>query len=277
MGLRINTNIASLNAQRTLSGTTYEMNKSYERMASGSRINRSGDDAAGLAISENLRAQIRGLRQAKRNALDGVSLVQVTEGGLNEVSNILIRLRELAVQGASDTIGNVERGFIDREFQSLKAEVQRIAETTQFNGTELLSGAENSLDIQVGVHNTQNDRLTYDTKFANATLVSLGILEDKVLDKLSAQNSLGKVDDSIRRVQEIRSSLGATQNRLQSTINNLSIYDENLSAANSRVRDTDMAAESAEFTKGQILQQAGVAVLAHANSSQSLALKLLGN
>ncbi len=276
MGLRINTNVAALNAQRTLANTTHSVQGSLERLSSGSRINKAGDDAAGLAISENLKAQIRGLRQAKRNTQDGISLVQVTEGGLNEISNILVRLRELSIQAASDTISDTERSFTDREFQLLKDEVQRIADTTNWNGTPVLNGAQDIVDIQVGTHNTLNDRLSYDTSFANANLESLGIHEDAVSTKLGAQNSLGTIDDGIKRVQEIRSSLGAMQNRLQSTVRNLSIYDENLSAANSRIRDVDVAQESSTITKLNILQQSGVAVLGQANMSQNLALKLLG-
>lgn len=276
MGLRINTNVAALNARRLLTNTTNATQASLEKLSSGNRINKAGDDAAGLAISENLRAQIRGLRQAKRNASDGVSLVQVTEGGLNEVSNILIRLRELAVQAASDTIGDTERAFTDREFQSLKQEIQRISESTNYNGTPLLAGREQPIDIQVGVYNTANDRLSYDTKFADARLEALGMMEEMVASKVGAQNSLAKIDAGLKRVNEVRSTLGAMQNRLASTINNLSIYDENLSAANSRIRDADIAEESSELTKQSILQQAGVSVLSQANTSQQLALKLLG-
>lgn len=276
MGLRINTNVAALNAQRLLSNSTRAMNNSLERLSSGNRINKAGDDAAGLAISENLKGQIRGLRQAKRNASDGISLVQVTEGGLNEISNILVRLRELSVQAASDTIGDTERAFTDREFQSLKNEIQRIAESTTYNGTQVLAGREKPIDIQVGIFNTGNDRLSYDTKFADARLESLGMHEEQVMTKLGAQTSLAKIDEGLKHVNEVRSTLGAMQNRLQSTINNLSIYDENLSAANSRIRDADIAEESSELVKQQILQQSGVAVLGHANSSQQNALKLLG-
>lgn len=276
MGLRINTNIAAINARRMLVGSTDATQKSLERLSSGNRINRAGDDAAGLAISENLKAQIRGLRQAKRNASDGISLVQVTEGGLNEVSNILVRLRELSIQAASDTIGDTERAFTDREFQSLKQEIQRISESTNFNGIPLLSGREQPIDIQVGMYNTQNDRLSYDTKFADSRVQSLGIQDESVISKLGAQTSLEKIDAGLKRVNEVRSTLGAMQNRLASTISNLTIYDENLSAANSRIRDTDIAEESSELVKQQILQQAGVAVLGHANTSQQQALKLLG-
>lgn len=276
MGLRINTNVSAINARRMLTGSTEATSKVLERLSSGNRINKAGDDAAGLAISENLRAQIRGLRQAKRNASDGISLVQVTEGGLNEIGNILVRLRELAVQAASDTIGDTERAFTDREFQSLKQEIQRISETTNYNGTQLLAGREQPIDVQVGIYNTANDRLSYDTKFADSRLDALGITEESVMSKLGAQTSLAKLDAGLKQVNEVRSTLGATQNRLQSTINNLAIYDENLSAANSRIRDADMAEESSELVKQQILQQAGVAVLGHANNFQQQALKLLG-
>jgi flagellin len=276
MGLRISTNIAAINARRMLTGSSEAQQKSLERLSSGSRINKAGDDAAGLAISENLKAQIRGLRQAKRNASDGISLVQVTEGGLNEITNILVRLRELSVQAASDTIGDAERSFTDREFQSLKQEIQRISKSTNFNGTELLNGRENPIDIQVGIYNTADDRLTYDTKFADSRLETLGISDESVMTKVGAQNSLAKLDTGLKQVNELRSTLGALQNRLASTINNLSIYDENLSAANSRIRDVDVAEESSEITKQSILQQAGVSVLSQANSSQQQALKLLG-
>jgi flagellin len=276
MGLRINTNVSAINARRLLVNSTEGTQKTLERLSSGNRINKAGDDAAGLAISENLRAQIRGLRQAKRNASDGISLVQVTEGGLNEVSNILVRLRELAVQAASDTIGDTERSFTDREFQSLKAEIQRIAETTNYNGTPLLAGREAPIDIQVGLYNQANDRLSYDTKFADSRLDALGITNESVMTKLGAQETLAKLDAGMKQVNEVRSTLGATQNRLQSTINNLAIYDENLSAANSRIRDADVAEESSELVKQQILQQAGVAVLGHANNFQQQAIKLLG-
>jgi flagellin len=276
MGLRINTNVAAINARRMLTGSTENQQKSLERLSSGSRINKAGDDAAGLAISENLKAQIRGLRQAKRNASDGISLVQVTEGGLNEISNILVRLRELSVQAASDTIGDTERSFTDREFQSLKQEIQRISENTNFNGTQVLAGRENPIDIQVGIYNSANDRLSYDTKFADSRLEALGISDESVSSKLGAQLSLAKIDTGLKQVNEVRSTLGAMQNRLASTVNNLSIYDENLSAANSRIRDVDVAEESSELVKQNILQQAGVSVLAQANSSQQQALKLLG-
>lgn len=276
MGLRISTNITALNAQRQLAMTKNNLDKTLEKLSSGSRINHSGDDAAGLAISENLRATIRGIRQAKRNAQDGVSLIQVSEGGLNEISNILIRLRELSIQAASDTVGDVERGFTDREFQSLKQEIDRIANVTEFNSTPLLNGKAGIFEIQVGVHNNPIlDRVVYDGERADASLDTLKLGGESVATKQGAQLSLSVLDDALIRVNSIRADLGALQNRLQSTINNQAVSDENLSAANSRIRDADMAEEVSEMTKNNILLQSGIAVLGHANNTASSALKLL--
>jgi flagellin len=276
MGLRINTNVASLNAQRNLFGTKLALDKSLERLSSGYRINRAGDDAAGLAISENLRAQIRGLKQASRNTQDGVSLIQVAEGGLNEISSILIRLRELGVQAASDTIGPVERQFLNVEYDQLVSEVDRIADGTEFNGTSLLNGTGVLLDFQVGTRNDPNvDRLTFDASKADANTASLGINLTSVADKASAQNSLTAIDQAIVSVSAMRADFGAIQNRLQSTMNNIAISVENLSGANSRVRDVDVAEESAELTRNNVLLQAGTSVLAQANQSAAAAVSLL--
>jgi flagellin len=277
MGLRINTNITSLNAQRQMSITRLNLDKSLEKLASGSRINRAGDDAAGLAISENLRAQIRGVRQAKRNALDGISLIQVSEGGLNEISNMLIRLRELGIQAASDTIGDVERQFVDREYQSLKQEIDRIANVTNYNGVPLLNGRAGIFEFQVGTHNNPIlDRVTYNGERADSTLDSLKLGGETVATKQGAQMSLSVVDEALVRINSIRADLGAMQNRLQSTINSLAISDENLSAANSRIKDTDIAEEVSEMTKNNILMNSGISVLGQANNTSSAALKLLG-
>lgn len=277
MGLRINTNISALNAQRTMSQTRLALDKSLEKLASGSRINHAGDDAAGLAISENLRAQIRGMRQAKRNAQDGVSLIQVSEGGLNEISNIMIRLRELAIQAASDTIGDTERQFTDREYQALKQEIDRIANATQFNGTPLLNGKAGIFEVQVGTQNNPIlDRIVYNGERSDASLDALKLGGESVATKQGAQLSLAVIDDGLVRVNSIRADLGALQNRLQSTINNLAISDENLSAANSRIRDTDFAEEVSEMTKQNILMQAGISVLGQANNTNQSAVKLLG-
>lgn len=278
MGLRIATNISSLTAQRNLRETRDLLDRSLERLSSGYRINRAGDDAAGLAISEKLRAKIRGLIQARRNASDGISLVQVAEGGLNEISNILIRLRELGVQSASDTIGAEERRYLDDEYQSLKEEIDRIANSTEFNGTVLLDGTGGTLDFQVntgGLNLLGVDRITFDAFKADVNVDKLGLEELNILDKSSAQKGLEKIDHAIQIVAATRGELGAIQNRLLSTINNLSISIENLSAANSRIKDVDLAEETAELTKNNILSQAGIAVLAQANSIPKMALNLL--
>lgn len=277
MGLRIGTNVAALNAQKNLYMTNINANRSMARLASGMRINQAADDAAGLAISENLKGQIRGIRQANRNANDGISLVQVAEGSLNEVSNMLIRLRELGVQASSDTIGETERKFLDVEYQQLKSEMQRITESTVFNGYELLNGTGGMIDIQVGVNNDPfRDRISFNAGAANATVDALGLTAENVSTKEGAQLSLDTIDQALTSVNAIRANFGALQNRLQSTSNNLLIADENLSAANSRIRDTDVAAETSEMTRNNILLQAGVSVLGQANQSQQLALKLLG-
>jgi len=276
MGLRINTNTASLNAQRNLMGTKLGLDKNLERLSSGYRINRAGDDAAGLAISENLRAQIRGLKQASRNAQDGVSLVQVAEGGLNEISSILIRLRELSVQAASDTIGPVERQFLNVEYDQLVSEVDRIADGTEFNGTQLLSGTGSILDFQVGTRNDPNiDRLSFDASKADANSAALGVNLTSVADKASAQNALSAIDSAIVSVSAMRADFGAIQNRLQSTISNIAVSVENMSAANSRIRDVDVAEETAELTRNNILLNAGTSVLAQANQTATTALGLL--
>lgn len=276
MGLRINTNTASLNAQRNLVGTKLSLDKSLERLSSGLRINRAGDDAAGLAISENLKAQIRGLKQASRNAQDGVSLIQVAEGSLNEISSILIRLRELSVQAASDTIGPVERQFLNVEYDQLVSEIDRIADGTEFNGTQLLSGTGSILDFQVGTRNDPNiDRLSFDSSKADANSAALGVNLTSVADKASAQNSLSALDAAIVSVSAMRADFGAIQNRLQSTISNIAVSVENMSSANSRIRDVDVADETAELTKNNILLQAGTSVLAQANQSSQTALTLL--
>ena len=276
MGLRINTNVPSLSAQRALGINTRNLNDNLRKLSSGERITKAGDDAAGLAISENLKAQIRGMRQAKRNAGDAVSLLQTAEGGMNEISNIIIRLRELSVQAASDTVGTVERGYSDIEFQSLKEEIDRISRSTEFNGIKLLDGSGGKLEFQVGTKNDPVlDRLHYDGSTADASLKALGLEVDGVSTKEGAQNSLNKLDDALVHINGTRANFGALQNRLQSTQNNLEISDENLSAANSRIRDVDVASETADMTKNNILLQAGISVLSQANQSPNTALKLL--
>ena len=277
MALNITTNVASLNAQKNLVKTNHALDQTLARMSSGFRINQASDDAAGLAISENLRGQIRGMSQANRNANDGISLVQVAEGGLNEVSNMLIRLRELGVQAASDTIGDTERKFLDVEYQQLKSEIQRVSEVTSFNGYDLLNGTGGVLDIQVGIHNDVfKDRISFNTAAANSTLESLALATESVATKEQAQMSIDVMDNALTKVNAMRANFGALQNRLMSTISNLNIAHENISAANSRIRDADIAHESSELTRNTILKQAGISVLAQANQAQQAALKLLG-
>lgn len=277
MGLRIATNISSLNAQRTLTSNYSSQARSMERMASGSRINRAADDAAGLAISETMKGSIRSLKQASRNANDGVSLIQVAEGSMNEVSNILVRLRELSIQAANDTLGSTERGFVDKEVQQLKSEIDRISQSTEFNGKKLLNGSEEPLEFQVGKNNNpMEDRISFDSKSLLTTAEHLGVGMVSAATKEAAQNNLTNIDTALNRLNENRSTLGALQNRLQSTINNLDIYRENTEAANSRIRDTDMAEESSVLMKNNILTQGNISILAQANSIPSAALKLVG-
>ena len=277
MGLRINTNVQSLTAQRNLGIAGAKQQGSLEKLASGTRIARAADDAAGLAISEKMRADIRSLRQDSRNANDGISMVQVAEGGMNEVGNILTRFRELSIQAASDTIGDRERGFINKEVTQLRSEVDRIAQTTQFNGRKLLVGEGDKLEIQVGLNNSpENDRFAFDTQKMNIKLEALGLSGINTDTKEAAQMNLEKIDHAITTLSENRSEIGALQNRLQSSIANINVYDENLSAARSRIYDVDMATETSELTKSNILSQAGVSVLSQANQNAMGALKLLG-
>lgn len=276
MGLRIATNTQSIAAQRNLMQNTSAQKASLEKLASGSRIVRAADDAAGLAIAENMRAGIRSIRQDVRNANDGISMIQTAEGAMNEVSNILVRFRELSIQGASDTIGDTERGFIDKEVQQLKAEVDRIASSTEYNGRKLLKGEGENLEIQVGMHNRpEEDRFYFDTAKTNITAARLGVDDVSTKTKEESQHNLEKIDGAISTLVGNRAELGALQNRLSSTVNSLQIYDENLSNARSRIYDVDMASETAELTKNNILSQAGTAVLSQANQNNMLALKLI--
>ncbi|MEZ4742475.1 MAG: flagellin [Bdellovibrionota bacterium] len=305
MGLRIRTNTASLNAQRRLGISTENLKDSMSKLASGKRINKAADDAAGLAVSENLRADIRSLNMAKRNAMDGISLVQTAEGGLVETSNMLIRLRELAIQSASDTIGNTEREFLDKEFLQLKDEIDRIANSTEFNGTRLLVGTsevpeemqtnanEFPLEIHVGKDYFETSDaidapnpvniIKIDFSKLNGYTTGDGSLDigraeegTRVNAKQSAQLSIAKLDEAITRVNDHRAYLGAIQNRLGSTVQNIGIQVENLSESKSRIVDTDFAAETATMTQNNILQQAGTAILANANQQPQIALSLLG-
>lgn len=275
MALRINTNIASLTAQRALASVTERLSGNYRRLATGLRISTAADDAAGLAISERLRAQVRSLNQAKRNAADGISLVQTGEGALNEVSGILLRLRELAVQSANGTVSDTDRATLDEEFQSLVAEVDRIGRSTEFNGIKLLDGSASSVTFQVGSGTT----VGVDTLSANLSAVlatGLGIDVLGLTNASAASSAMSALDSAIDSVSRSRGRLGAMQNRLQYTVNNLQVQSENLSAADSRIRDVDIAYETAQLARNSIMQQAAIAMLAQANSQPQLALQLLG-
>lgn len=277
MGLRISTNMPSINAQKSLSGSQRDLAKSSAQLASGSRITKSADDAAGLSISETLKSSIRGMQQAQRNSNDAISMVQVAEGSMSEISNILTRFRELGVQAASDTVGDQERGFIDKEVQQLKMEMERIAQSTQFGDTKLLNGTGSVFDFQVGIHNVDSeDRISFDTSQINVTTDALNTAGFDFTTKDGAQSALETVEQSQRQLNGSRATLGAIQNRLVSTSDNLSNGIENFSAANSRVRDTDIADATATQARNNILEQASVGVLAQANQQPALALKLLG-
>jgi flagellin len=277
MGFRINTNIASISAQRSLGVNNRESESNLSKLSSGSRITKAADDAAGLAISEKLKANIRSMKQADRNANDGISMIQTAEGGLNEVSSILTRMRELAVQTASDTVGDVERGMTNMEYQSLKLELDRISQVTEFNGQKLLNGAGQKYEFQIGVNNDEfQDRIGYDSNMVNARIDDLGVAELDVSTKEGSQTSLANVDQAIEKVSGYRSFLGAIQNRLISTSNNLQINVENISQANSRIRDVDYADATAQQAKNSILNAAGTSVLAQANANGQNALKLIG-
>jgi len=273
MGLRINQNIAAQNAYRNLSVTDNQMSKSLEKLSSGFRINRASDDAAGLSISEGLRAQTGGLKVAVRNAQDAISVVQTAEGALNETTNLLTRLRELAMQSASDGIGDTERGYIQDESDALVAELERIAQATEYNGTSLLNGAV-TLSFQVGIRNVAaNDRI--DVSTVDATTGTLGVDALDLSTAGGAQAALTDIDDALADVSAARATFGSVGNRLNSVVATIQTAAENLSAANSRIRDVDVAEETSKMSRSQVLLQAGVSVLAQANQMPQIALKLL--
>jgi flagellin len=277
MGLRINTNVSSIAAQRSLSVNGRESESNLAKLSSGSRITKAADDAAGLAISEKMKANIRSLKQADRNANDGISMVQTAEGGLNESSSILTRMRELAVQTSSDTVGDVERGMSNMEYQNLKLELDRISQVTEFNGKKLLNGEGDKYDFQIGANNDDfQDRISFDANQVNSGLSSLGVDELDVATKEGSQQSLASLDSAIEKVSGSRAFLGGIQNRLVSTSNNLQVNVENLSSANSRIRDVDYAEATATKAKNDILGAASTSVLAQANMSGQSALKLIG-
>lgn len=277
MGMRVSTNVASINAQRSMAGAQRDIQKSFAQLSSGSRITKAADDAAGLSISESLKSSARSYQQAIRNSNDGISMIQVAEGGLNEISNIMVRLRELGIQASSDTVGERERGFINGEVQQLVSEADRISKTTRYGGTNLIDGTGKSFDFQVGIFNNATlDRISYDASNTNATVDSLGIDDLDFSSKQGAQKALEVIDEAQLRANSYRSNLGALQNRLTSTVDNLNVSYENITAANSRIRDTDLAQATAELTKNNILLNASVGTLAQANSAPQLALKLIG-
>ena len=275
MGLRINTNVASLNAQRHLFNSTTNFGKSMEKLSSGLRINRAGDDAAGLAISESLKSEIRALDQAARNAADGISLIQTAEGSLDEVSNILLRMKELAEQSMNGTLTDTDRGYLDAEYDALTDEIDRISLSAAFNGVKLLDGTGLTIAIQVGTGTTVNDRVDVDLN-DDMSSTSL-LLASGVGNAADAALAMDEIDDAITTVVSTRGGFGAIQNRLETSIRNINMTSENLSAANSRIRDVDVAAETSRMTSFQILQQAGISILSQANMTTGLAMSLLGN
>lgn len=292
MGLRIRTNVSSLTAQRFSQNNANEMNRSLERLASGYRINRSADDAAGLAVSESIRAKVRGLNQAKRNANDAVSMVQIAEGSLNEIGNILVRMRELTIQSASDTIGDVERGYLNREYTQLVDEIDRISKTSEFNSLKLFDAETvDSLVIQVGVNNSAPED-NIDTisvsleglKTVNSEGLNLGkgaeigpseVDASDAIEREEIAAKLTNIDDAINRVTSERSTLGSIQSRLNTAVNNLSVQTENLKTANSRIRDVDFAAETSTLAQARVLQASSLSVLTQANAKPEMALQLL--
>ena len=275
MGLRVNTNVASINAQRNLSAVTDRLGTNYRRLSTGLRISTAADDAAGLAISERLRSQVRSLEQAKRNANDGISFVQTAEGALNEVSSILTRLRELAIQSSNGSVSNQDKETLDEEFQSLVSEVNRIGRSTEFNGIKLLDGSSSTVSFQVGFGTTSGiDTLSVSLSAALSTTLSLNSLD--IGSGGATTTAISNIDSAINTISSLRGSLGAVQNRLGSTINNLAVQVENLSAAESRIRDVDVAYETAQLTRNNILQSASISVLSQANSQPQTALQLLG-
>jgi len=275
MGLRINTNIASQEVQRNLRVNSSEQEAEFARLSSGKRITKSADDAAGLAIAKKLEASTKGLKMATRNANDAISMVQVAEGGLNESTNILSRLRELSVQAASDTVGEQERGYLNMEYQQLTQELDRLAATTNYNGMALLKGEGTNIQFQVGAFGGEENRIEFEAGATDATIENLGVDGTSVVVKKDASDNLEKIDRAIDKVSGYRANLGAMQSRLQSTISNLEIAAVNQEAARSRIEDTDVAASSAKLASINIMKAAGTAVLSQANDIPGTALKLV--
>lgn len=272
--ISVRTNVGSLNAQANLSKSSAAQQKSMSRLSSGLRIQSAADDAAGLAISESFKASIRSLDQARRNANDGVSLIQTADGAYKEASGLLTRMRELSVQSRNGTLNDEQRGFLNDEFSELRSELDRIVGTTEFNGVNLINGDQaGGLSFQVGQNTSTNDRLTI--SIATSSASALGINASTISTTAGSDAAIAALDTAIEGVSTRRASLGAMQNRLTTTMSNLETYSANLSSANSRIVDVDVASETAEMTKNQILVQAGVSMLAQANQGPSVALSLL--
>ena len=273
--LTINTNTASINAQRNLSQTQMRLNGNMGRLSSGNRINTAADDAAGLAISERFKSQIRSFAQAERNGNDGVSLLQTAEGAMNEMTGVLTRIRELAIQSANGTLGSAERIYLDNESTALISELDRIANVTQFNGAALLTGGP-TFAFQVGIQGTTNDQISVSiTDMTTATLAAGGLATLTLATQTDSTAALTVLDTAIDDVSTARAALGTAQNRINVSVANLANARENIAAANSRIRDVDVASETAELTRNNILTQAGVSVLSQANQAPQIALKLL--
>lgn len=278
MGLRIRTNVASQAVRKELQSVDRVSGDSYEKMASGKRITKSADDAAGLGIAKKMEAEVRGYRMAQRNASAGISLVQVAEGGLNEATNIMTRMRELSIQAASDTVGEKERGYLNLEYEQLLQEADRITKTTTFSGKELLTGnSENGLmEFHVGAYGNEDNKISFDADATDATVESLGIGGTNIASKEDAAENLNLIDDAIDTVAGFRANFGSIQSRLQSTIENLDTMSTNTEAARSRIEDVDVAEESAKLAQTSVMKQAGIAVLSQANSLPNSSLRLIG-
>ena len=290
MGMRIRTNVSSLISQRFMNNNTNSQMKSLERLSSGYRINKSSDDAAGLAVSESIRAKVRGLNVAKRNANDAVSMIQIAEGSMNEMSDILIRLRELSVQSASDSIGSQERGYLNREYTQLVDEMDRIVATTEFNNLKLFQQEDKSeFVIQVGTNGSQpeenQDTISIDLQGLLFKSEDLGLAKEEEIGPIEIDGAgperseiaekLGIIDNAINRLASERATLGSVQSRLGSAINNLGVNVENLETANSRIRDVDFAAETSKLAQARVMLQSSTSVLSQANQVPEVALQLL--
>jgi flagellin len=275
MALYIQTNIASLEAQRNLASTQVSLQSNFQKLSSGYRINTAADDAAGLGISEQMSAQIRSWSVAERNTNNGISMAQTAEGALGQVGSMLARMRELSVEGANGDLTAVDRGFLDTEFTQLKQEIDRISTSTNFNGQALLAGAANTITFQVGINNTTNDQISVTFGGVDLTSLSLSATAVSGATATNAQAAIDAIDAAISVVSTQRSNYGAAMNRMQVTVANIQSMRTNLSAANSRIKDVDVAQETAAMAKNQVLSQAGAAVLAQANQAPQLAMTLL--